>query len=121
LAILILSAVILFAVPAGLAAFNVLLDEKLINNVKEKEQWFFSLLHHPRIKAVRSRGLMIAVELESFELNKKVIDVLIANGVFTDWFIFAPNCLRIIPPLVITKEEASFSCDKILAALDRNL
>ncbi len=32
---------------------------------------FHNLLHHPKIKAVRSCGLMMAVEFDSFETNKK--------------------------------------------------
>jgi len=109
---------------AGLAAFNVLLEEKLIDTVKEKEALFISLLKHPQIKAVRSCGLMIAVEFESFEMNKKVIDALIdsataSTGVFTDWFLFAPNCLRIVPPLTISIEEIKKACQLILAGLHR--
>ena len=98
---------------AGLAAFNVLLEEKLIDGIKEKEQLFVRLLQHKKIKAVRSRGLMIAVEFESFEFNKKTIDSLIENGVFTDWFLFASNCLRIVPPLTISKEEIEIVCKKL--------
>ena len=104
---------------AGLAAFKVLLDENLIVTVKQKEQLFISLLHHAKIKAVRSCGLMMAVEFEDFDMNKKVIDVLIATGVFTDWFLFASNCLRIVPPLTISDKEISSACDKISEVLDK--
>lgn len=104
---------------AGLAAFNVLIDEKLTEGVKEKEQLFLSLLLHPQIKRVRSCGLMLAVEFESFELNKQVIDKLIEEGVFTDWFLFAPHCLRIAPPLIITNEEISFACNSIISVLNK--
>jgi acetylornithine/N-succinyldiaminopimelate aminotransferase len=103
---------------AGLAAFNVLLQEKLIDGVKEKEALFNSLLHHTKIKAVRSCGLMIAVELDSFETNKKVIDALIVAGVFTDWFLFASNCLRIAPPLTISTEEITKACKNIIEVLN---
>lgn len=103
---------------AGLAAFQVLLDERLIDGVKEKEKLFISLLKHNKIKAVRSCGLMIAVEFENFDLNKKVIDALIDQGVFTDWFLFASNCLRIAPPLPITKDEITRACKKIINVLD---
>lgn len=103
---------------AGLAAFNVLLEEKLISSVAEKADLFVSLLQHPKIKAVRSCGLMIAVEFESFEMNKKLIDALITEGVFTDWFLFASNCLRIVPPLVITGSEIENACKKILSMLN---
>ena len=103
---------------AGLAAFNVLLDEKLIDTIKEKEKLFVSLLQHLKIKKVRSCGLMIAVEFESFEINKKVIDDLIDQGVFTDWFLFASNCLRIVPPLTISNTEIETACKKINAVLN---
>ena len=104
---------------AGLAAFNVLLDEKLIDTVKTKEQLFLSLLHHPKIKAVRSCGLMMAVEFDSFETNKKNIDALIVQAVFTDWFLFAANCLRIVPPLVISEGEIIIACTKLKQVLDQ--
>ena len=104
---------------AGLAALNVLLDDNLIASIKEKEELFISLLHHPAIKAVRSRGLMLAVEFENFETNKKVIDALIEQGVFTDWFLFASNCLRIVPPLVITNEEIKAACAILQKVLNK--
>ena len=103
---------------AGLAAFDALLDEKMIESVREKEKLFVSLLHHPKIKAVRSCCLMLAVEFDNFETNKKNIDLLIENGVFTDWFLFASNCLRIVPPLIITTEEITSACNLLIKILD---
>lgn len=114
---------------AGLAAMEVLLNEKLVESVKEKEELFISLLSHTKIKKVRSRGLMIAVEFNSFESNKKVIDSLLQvsgdskspdtlSAVFTDWFLFAPQCLRIAPPLIISEDEIKIACKKILSALN---
>ena len=61
---------------AGMAAMKVLLEEKIIDRVKEKEELFRSLLVHPKIKAIRSFGLWMAVEFDSFETNKKIIDAL---------------------------------------------
>ncbi|MCW3094241.1 MAG: Acetylornithine transaminase [Ferruginibacter sp.] len=103
---------------AGLAAFDVMINEKMIAGVKEKGQRFVRLLQHGNIKAVRASGLMIAVEFESFDFNKKVIDQLIEQGVFTDWFLFAANCLRIVPPLIITDEEINIACKTILDVLN---
>jgi acetylornithine/succinyldiaminopimelate/putrescine aminotransferase len=103
---------------AGLAAFNTLLEEQMIDQVRQKENLFLSLLKHSSIKAVRSCGLMMAVKFDSFETNKKIIDLLIENGVFTDWFLFASNCLRIVPPLVITDEEIGLACNKLIKILD---
>ncbi len=98
---------------AGHAAMKVLLDEKILENVFSKEALFKKYLTHSKIKSVRSLGLMIALEFESFEENKKVIDFLIENGIFTDWFLFAPECLRIVPPLIISEEEILHACKVI--------
>lgn len=103
---------------AGLAAFNVLFQEKLVEGVTGKEQLFLSQLKHCLIKSIKSRGLMLAMEFENFEQNKKIIDALIANGVFTDWFLFADNCLRIAPSLTISAGEISTACRKIIEVLN---
>jgi len=101
---------------AGMAAMNALLEEGWIDTVKKKEELFKSLLVYPKIKAVRSFGLWMAVEFDSFETNKKVIDACIANGVLTDWFLFASDCLRISPPLIISESQILQSCRIILQA-----
>ncbi len=104
---------------AALATLECLLEEPhLINGVGEKAALFKSLLRHPSIKAVRNKGLMMALEFEDYDFNKKVIDNCIANGVITDWFLFAPNCLRIAPPLIITEEQIRSACAVILKAIE---
>ena len=103
---------------SGLAAMKVLLDENWIRNVKHREDLFHSLLRHHQIKKIRSFGLWMAVEFRSTETSKKVIDACIAMGVLTDWFLFAPNCLRISPPLMMTESEIRTACEVILKACD---
>ena len=85
--------------------------------VAAKEALFRKLLVHPSIREVRSCGLLMAVEFGSFELNKQIIDRCIEKGVLTDWFLFAPQCMRIAPPLLITEEEIVQACEIILACL----
>lgn len=107
---------------AGLAAMKALMDEKMIEGVRQKEQLLLSLLQHEKIKAVRSFGLWLAIEFEDFETNKKIIDAVIANketGVITDWFLFASDCLRISPPLTISTDQIKEACEIILAAIDK--
>ncbi len=104
---------------AGSAAMTVLLEEQLIDQVSSKEQLFLSLLQHPKIKAIRSRGLMMAVELEDAATLQHVIQRCIENGVFVDWFLFAPHCIRIAPPLNISEEEIREACAVILRVLDQ--
>jgi acetylornithine/succinyldiaminopimelate/putrescine aminotransferase len=102
---------------AGMAAMKILLEEQIINEIKTKEELFRSLLVHLKIKAIRSFGLWMALEFDSFETIKKIINACIENGVMTDWFLFASNCLRISPPLVISKKQIRQACDKILYAV----
>ncbi|MEO5945398.1 MAG: aspartate aminotransferase family protein [Chitinophagaceae bacterium] len=106
---------------AGMAAMKALLEEGWIDTLKAKEVLFKSLLihppeggHSPKIKAVRSFGLWMAVEFDSFETNKKVIDACIAEGILTDWFLFTSNCLRISPPLIIAEDQIKKACAIIL-------
>ena len=103
---------------AGLAAMKVLHDENIIQQVDEKAKLFVSLLQHPAIINVRQSGLLIAVEFENFERNKTIIDRCIARGVLTDWFLFAPECMRIAPPLTITDDEIRHGCSTILEAIE---
>jgi len=102
---------------AGLAALEVLLNEQLVAGVEAKEALFRKLLVHPLINEVRGKGLMLAVEFESFELNKKIIDRCIENGVITDWFLHCSNSMRIAPPLIITPEQIQKACEVILEAI----
>jgi acetylornithine/succinyldiaminopimelate/putrescine aminotransferase len=103
---------------AGMASLQALLSEGMLDQVKEKEKLFRTLLQHPSILSVHSAGLWLALRFESFEANKKVIDYCIQHGVLTDWFLFASDCLRISPPLVITETEIRKACEIILRALD---
>lgn len=103
---------------AGMAAMQVLVTEKLWETVAEKEQLFKKRLVHPLIKKINSCGLMMALYFEDFNNNKKIIDACIAHGLFTDWFLFAPEALRIVPPLNISNEEIETACKIIWKVLD---
>jgi len=105
---------------AGLAAFTALIEENMIATVKEKEALFHQRLQHPSIQRINSVGLMMAVHFDSYETNKKIIDACIAKGVFTDWFLFASNCIRIAPPLTISNTQIKEACAIIIAALNEN-
>jgi len=102
---------------AGMAGLQVLLEEGWMQEVEKKEALFRELLVHPVIKAVRSCGLLMAVEFESYEINKGIIDRCIGKGLLTDWFLFAPHCMRIAPPLLITEEEIRKACGIILGCI----
>ena len=62
---------------------------------------------------------MLSLEFETEEINMAIIKACVANGVMTDWFLFAPNCLRIGPPLIITEEQIEEACNIILTAINQ--
>ena len=109
---------------AGLAAFEVLQQEILLTEVNEKSDLFVKNLKHIKINKVNAIGLMIAVHFDDYKTNKLVIDELVAGpadmpGVFTDWFLFADNALRIAPPLNISNEQINQACKLILKAVSK--
>lgn len=103
---------------AGLATLKIILDTDLVESVKFKEERFLQQLSHPAILDIRSAGLWLAVELESFDMIQKVITKCLDLGLITDWFLFNNRSLRIAPPLIIDNDQIDWSCEVILKAID---
>lgn len=104
---------------ASLAALQITLKENLAEKSITKGELFKSLLIHPKIKEVRGKGLMLAAEMDSFEVLKQTIDSCIAKGVITDWFLFCDNSMRLAPPLIITEEQIREGCTVIMEVLEQ--
>jgi acetylornithine/succinyldiaminopimelate/putrescine aminotransferase len=103
---------------ASKASFEIILQEKLIQQIPGKEKLFRNLLKHQAIKEIRGMGLLLALQFDSFDLNKKIIDACIRNGVLTDWFLFCDDAMRLAPPLTITEAEIGIACEIILKSID---
>ena len=111
---------------------------KLYEQAEAKGQLFRQLLVHPAIKEIRGKGLMLAVEFDSFAVLKPIIDQAILQGqsrpdqsrpdqsrpdqsrpgIITDWFLFCDNSMRIAPPLIISEAQIREACAVILEAID---
>jgi acetylornithine/succinyldiaminopimelate/putrescine aminotransferase len=104
---------------AGLASLQIISEQKLYEQAAQKAQLFIQLLNHPAIQKIHHCGLMMAVYLDNFDNLRRVIAECLENGLITDWFLFANNCMRIAPPLIITEEEIQVSCEIINKALDK--
>lgn len=103
---------------AALATLRVIQEENLLAGVADKAARFRRQLVHPAIRQVRGLGLMMAVEFDSFEVLKPIIDhALQHEGVLTDWFLFCDNALRLAPPLTITEAEIDWACAALLRAV----
>ena len=86
--------------------------------VLEKEKHFRKLLAHPRIKHISGSGLMLAVQLTTFDEVQHAMDYCLEHGVLIDWFLFSSTALRISPPLIISLAEIEHACAVILDALN---
>lgn len=115
---------------AGNAALEVLLEEQLIDQVEAKGALFESNLVHDKIVKINRIGLMMSVDLGSFDHVKRFIQLATLDpnkadqteaiaGVFTDWFLFNAHSFRIVPPLNISNELIVKACDIIKYHLDR--
>jgi acetylornithine/succinyldiaminopimelate/putrescine aminotransferase len=103
---------------SSLATLKIISDMNLKSEVEEKEKTFRKELIHSRIKNVSGKGLLLSIEFENAEVNKKIIKRCIQNGVITDWFLFAENKMRIAPPLIISNDCIIKSCELILKSID---
>jgi acetylornithine/N-succinyldiaminopimelate aminotransferase len=103
---------------ASLAALEVLTSGNLIEEALQKEKVFRKHLQHSLIKEIRGKGLILSLQFQSEEMNRAVIDECIQRGVLVDWFLFAPDCMRICPPLIISEEEIIHSCSVIIESIN---
>ncbi len=106
-------------VAAAKANLEVLVEEKLYLRASEIEKIINEVLIHPLIKEVRCVGALCAVEFEDAELNMKIINGCIQNGIITDWFLHCPTAMRIAPPLIITNKELRAALKVIIEILNQ--
>ncbi len=104
---------------AALANLKVMLETPYIGQVKAKAEIFRENLKHPKIREIRSAGLLMAVDLGSFEQVMKTIRYCLDHGVLSDWFLFNTESIRIAPPLTIGEAEIIQACKVILQSLDQ--
>ena len=106
---------------AASANLDVLINEKLIEQVKSKGELFKKYLNHPQIKEIRGIGLFMAIELENFEQIQKVIKSAIKKGLVTDWFLFHDSAFRIAPPLIITEQQIKDACHILNESINESI
>jgi len=103
---------------ASLATLQVIQEENLLAGVAAKAARLRAALVHPAIREVRNCGLLMAVEFDSFDVLKPIIDRALAEeSILTDWFLFCDNSLRIAPPLTITEAEIDAAVAGLLRAI----
>mgnify|MGYP001488371980 CR=1 FL=1 len=105
------------AAAIGIAALDVLVDEKLVENSKILGDYMLGqlkLIENPMILEVRGKGLFIGIELKAEAGGaRKYCEALMAKGVLCKET--HDHIIRIAPPLVITKGEVELGLEAIAA------
>jgi len=68
---------------------------------------------------IQGKGALLALHLHNDERCRNTIRHCLELGLISDWFLFAPDALRIAPPLVMTDEQAIQACLIIREAISR--
>lgn len=103
---------------ASLACLQTIQSEKLMNDVERKSNLIRSLLVHSAIKKIKGKGFMLSLDFEDTDLNFKIIETCVKNGLIVDWFLFNSHSMRIAPPLIITDEDIKKACNIIIKSIN---
>ncbi len=105
---------------AALATLQAIENENILAQVEEKGQRLETRLRHPRVKAIRRMGLLMAVDFDSEERVNRIVEYARDLGVICYWFLSHPASFRIAPPLTISNGEMDKACQVILEAIDHS-
>lgn len=107
---------------AGMATLKTVMEEGLIDTVSEKANRIKSVLqNHPLVKAIRNKGLLMAIDFGEESIGLKVLDACFENGIITDFFLFNEKAIRIAPPLNITNAEVDELTKRLTEVFDKVL
>ena len=70
-------------------------------------------LQHPKIKEVRGKGLMLAIELDDPKHCQYLVEKGYEQGLIMFFFLFTNTAVRLSPPLIISEEEIIKACNTI--------
>lgn len=104
---------------ASLAAINIITEENLHHKaIASGKKISASLSQHPAVREVRSRGLMMAIELNDPARLQPIVKACKKEGLLVDWFLYNARSIRLAPPLVVNEQEIETMCEKIIKALN---
>src|SRR3989449_1033127 len=103
------------ACAAGMAALDVLVEEKLVERSADMGDYFMKRLRDVRtgkVKEVRGRGLLIGVEIKAEHGKARpYCEKLMELGILAKET--HDQVIRFAPPLVITREEVDWALERI--------
>ncbi|MEE9330849.1 MAG: aspartate aminotransferase family protein [Methylophilaceae bacterium] len=111
-----------FASAAGLATLEIIAEEKLRENAKEMGSYINQLLTeafqgNAAVVNIRNAGLMVGVELD--KPCAELVKLALANQLLIN--VTADNVIRLLPPLVINKQEAQELVTRLVPVVENFL
>ena len=101
------------------ATLDTMLNSNLIAATLEKEKLFRKLLVHPKIKAIRGKGLMLALIMEDTKTAQTLVKKCLEEGVLLFFLLFEPKAVRISPPLTISDKQIKKACKTLIKVLNQ--
>ena len=94
---------------AGLASLDVIFQENLVQQAREKGEEFVRKLKTLRGEGgctdVRGRGLLIGMDFATPHITQRFVQECFAHGLVLGWTLHEDTVVRLAPPLVISSEE----------------
>ncbi|MBS0286608.1 MAG: aspartate aminotransferase family protein [Proteobacteria bacterium] len=108
-----------FACAMALKTLEIIEKENLMQNAALQGDLLLKSLnerlgHHPQVKSVRGKGLMLAVECK--QPCKPVVKIALKHGLLIN--VPQPHIIRLLPPLVIQPKEIEQIVNKLEISLD---
>ncbi len=111
------------ACAAGVATIRVLQEEHLVERAADLGPYMLSRLrelqrrHPTMVRDVRGKGLLIGMEFTDPDIVLLITADAMARGVIVFYSLNKPECFRLAPPLVISREQI----DRAVDVLDQSI
>jgi putrescine aminotransferase len=111
------------ACAAALAAMNVLIEDDLVANARERGAQLLAgaqelAQRYPTVvKEARGLGLLVGIELTSEGYGGWIIPEMVKRGVTAAWTLNMQRVIRLEPPLAVTQAEVGRALDALEAGL----
>ncbi|MDZ4838753.1 MAG: aspartate aminotransferase family protein [Bacteroidota bacterium] len=101
---------------SGLAFYTALKNEISITSIENLHNIIRDGLQPLHLHGI---GLLLALELDTFDNVTSVILDCFQQNILTDWFLYNNHCIRLAPPLNIEPEDLKAACTVIMNSTKR--
>jgi acetylornithine/N-succinyldiaminopimelate aminotransferase len=105
------------AMHSGCAVLKTILSNGVLDNATTMGKYFLDKLHglgqeyRGLIKETRGKGLILGIELRTKDRGKEIIRKCLEKGLLVN--LTEEKIIRILPPLIVKREEIDFALEKL--------